>query len=124
MYQNMLQTLHLTFSSAVSKQSKHGKKIVRVLVSHRQLLGFYNISIFNFVAFSLAGKLRAFPFSLFLVFSWYQELDPTHFTVSLVPTWWIFTLPSDFLPHLEYFTPNSKSFRNTIIIANTKSYKF
>ena len=27
------------------------------LVSHRQLLGFYNKSIFNFVAFSLSGKL-------------------------------------------------------------------
>ena len=49
----------------------------------------------------------------------YQELDPTHFTVLLVPTWWIFTLPSDFLPHLENFTLNPKSFRNTTVIANT-----
>ena len=33
------------------------KKTVRVLVSDRQLLGFYNTSVFNFVAFSLLGKL-------------------------------------------------------------------
>ena len=28
----------------------------------------------------------------------YQELVPTHSTVSLVPTWWIFTLSGYFLP--------------------------
>ena len=57
------------------------KIIVSVLVSHRQLSCFYNISIFNFVVFPsqasfsacqitslsfLAFQLRAFLFSLFL----------------------------------------------------------
>ena len=48
-----------------------------------------------------------------------QELDLTYLTVSLVPTWWIFTPPSEFLPHLENFIPNPKNVRNTITIANT-----
>ena len=33
-----------------------------------------------------------------------QELDTTHF-VLLIPTWWIFTPPIEFLPYLENFTP-------------------
>ena len=48
------------------------KNIVRVLVSHKQLLGFYNISLFNFVTFSLSGKPSAChitPRSAFWLFS-------------------------------------------------------
>ena len=32
----------------------------------------------------------------------------THLTGSLMPTWWIFTLPNEFLPHQENFTPSLK----------------
>ena len=48
-----------------------------------------------------------------------QELDPTNFTVLLVPTGWIFIPSSKFLPHQDNFTPNTKIVRNTRIIANT-----
>ena len=51
-----------------------------------------------------------------------QELDLTYLTVSLVPTWWIFTPPSEFLPHLENFIPNPTNVRNTITIANTNIF--
>ena len=34
-------------------------------------------------------------------------------------TSWIFTPPSEFLPHLENFIPNPKNVRNTITVANT-----
>ena len=47
----------LFFRQKCQSWGKLVKNVVRVLVSHRQLLGFYNISIFNFVAFSLSGKL-------------------------------------------------------------------
>ena len=50
-----------------------------------------------------------------------QELDPTHFTVSFVPTWWIFTPPCEFLPPGE-FHPNPKNIRNTTIIAITNIF--
>ena len=53
-----------------------------------------------------------------------QELDPTHFTVSLVRIWWTFTPPNEFLLHPEYFTPNPKNVKNTIIIANQRSKNF
>ena len=36
-----------------------------------------------------------------------------------MPTWWIFTPPSEFLPHLENFITNPKNVRNTITNANT-----
>ena len=39
-----------------------------------------------------------------------------------MPTWWIFTPPSEFLPHLEHFIPNPKNFRNTITTANTNIF--
>ena len=51
-----------------------------------------------------------------------QELDPTNFTVLLVPTWWIFIPSSKFLPHQDNFTPNTKIVRNTRIIANTNIF--
>ena len=37
-------------------------------------------------------------------------------------TWWIFTPPSEFLPHLENFIHNPKNVRNTITIANTNIF--
>ena len=66
----------------MSKQGKDGKKFLSILVFHKQFLGLNNMSIFNFVAFSLSGKLfslsdhfvrlfgfsaQSFSFSLFLV---------------------------------------------------------
>ena len=48
-----------------------------------------------------------------------QELDLTYLTVSLVPTWWIFTPPSEFLPHLENFIPNPTNVRNMLTFAST-----
>ena len=39
-----------------------------------------------------------------------------------MPTWWIFTPPSEFLPHLENFIHNPKNVRNTITIANTNIF--
>ena len=51
-----------------------------------------------------------------------QELDLTYLTVSLVPTWGIFTPPSELLPHLENFIPSPKNVRNTITIANTNIF--
>ena len=48
-----------------------------------------------------------------------QQLDLTYLTVSLVPTWCIFTPPSEFLPHLENFIPNPTNIRNTLTIAST-----
>ena len=44
------------------------KNIVRVLVSHRQLLGFCNISLFNFVAFSFSDKLSSLSYHLARLF--------------------------------------------------------
>ena len=52
---------------------------------------------------------------------WCQELDPTHFTISLVPTWWNFTSSSEFKPPGEFY-PNPKNVRNTTIIANTNIF--
>ena len=49
-------------------QGKDGKNIVVVLVSHRQLLGFYNISLFNFVAFPLSGKLSSLSYHIARLF--------------------------------------------------------
>ena len=51
-----------------------------------------------------------------------STVGPTNFTVSPVPTWLIFAPPSEFLRHLENFTPNPKNVRNTIIIANAKIF--
>ena len=42
--------------------------------------------------------------------------------VNFYPTWWIFTPPSEFLPHLENFIHNPKNVRNTITIANTNIF--
>ena len=37
-----------------------------------------------------------------------QELDPTRFTVSLVPTWWIFSPPCEFYPTWRILPPIPK----------------
>ena len=39
-----------------------------------------------------------------------------------MPAWWIFTPPSEFLPHLENFIHNPKNVRDTITIANTNIF--
>ena len=42
--------------------------------------------------------------------------------VNFYPTQWVFTPPSEFLPHPENFIPNPKNVRNTITIANTNIF--
>ena len=58
----------LHFHKEYQSRVKMVKNIVRVLVSHRHLLGFYNISLFNFVAFSLSGKLSSLSYHLARLF--------------------------------------------------------
>ena len=50
------------------------------------------------------------------------ELEPTYFSVSLVPIWLIFTPLSEFSPHLENFTAYLKSAANTIINVNANIF--
>ena len=40
------------------------------------------------------------------------KLDPAHFAVSLVSTWWIFTPPRKFSPDLENFASDPKNVSN------------
>ena len=51
-----------------------------------------------------------------------QEFDPTILLSHLYPSGGFFTPPSEFLPHLENFSPNPKIVRNTIIIANANIF--
>ena len=39
-----------------------------------------------------------------------QELDPIDYTVSIMPTWWIFSPPSGFSLYQENFTHNPDIF--------------
>ena len=51
-----------------------------------------------------------------------QKLDPNTFYSLTCAHLVDFTPPSEFLPHLENFTPNPKNVRNTIIIVNTNIF--